>query len=196
MQSKILLIYVFTLSILYGRRQITILQAREEADLQDVKLSSAEADWVAVETADGLEAGGNGVSADDQRTRESAIGQRIGRESADDLAVSRLSADGLEMGDKSAVVVCEVESTTTPHSLAELESAALVNLEHALAMNLDQELGNLDLDLTLELEQALDLDFKPASVHDLTEKPGGPALDKRPEEVAVNTGIYMRTAFF
>ncbi len=176
--------------------KITILQARQEADLQDVKLPSAEADRVAVETADGLEAGGNGVSANDQRTRESAVGQRIGRESADDLEVSRLSADGQEMGDKSAIAVCEGESTTAPHSLAELESAALANLEHALAMNLDQDLGNLDLDLTLELEeQALDLDFKPASVPDLTKTPG-PALDKRPEEVAFNTGIYMRTAFF
>ncbi len=178
------------------------MQAREEADLQDVKLPSAEADWVAVETADELEAGGTGlgekgVSADDQRTRESAVGQRMGRESAEDLAVSRLSADGQEIRDKSAVAVCEVESTTPPNSLAELETAALVNLEHALAMNLDQELGNLDLDLTLELEeQALDLDFKPASVHDLTKTPGGPALDEKPEEVAFNAGIYMRTAFF
>ncbi len=158
------------------------MQAREEADLQDVKLSSAEADWVTVETADG-----NGLEkkADDQRTRESAVGQRIGRESADDLEVSRLSADGQEMRDKSGVNVCEVESTTAPHSLAELESEALVNLEHVLAMNLDQDLGNLDLDLTLELEeQAPDLDFKPASMHDLTEAPG-PTL----EEVTFNTGI-------
>jgi hypothetical protein len=167
--------------------KITILQARQEADLQDVKLSSAEADWVAVETADGLEAGGGnglgekGLSADDLITRESAVGQRIGRESADELSVSRLSADGQEMGDKSAVVVCEVESTTAPHSLAELESAALVNLEHVLAMNLDQQ-----LDLDMPLEQAPDLDFKPASVPDLTETPG-PAL----EEVAFNTGIYI-----
>jgi hypothetical protein len=96
------------------------------------------------------------------------------------------------MGDKSAVVVCEVESTTTPHSLAELESAALVNLEHALAMNLDQELGNLDLDLPLELEeQAPDLYFRPAWVPDLTETPDRPALDKKPEEVTFNTGIYI-----
>jgi hypothetical protein len=195
MQNKILLMYMFALyRFLTEVGKITILQLREEADLQDVKLSSAEADWVAVETADGLE----GVSADDQRTRESAVGQRMGRESADDLDVSRLSADGQEMGDKSAIVaVCEVESTTTPQSLAELETATLVNLEHALAMNLDQELGNMDLDLPLELEQApLDPDFKLASVHDLTEIRGCPALDKRPEEVAFNTGIYMRTALF
>jgi hypothetical protein len=180
MQNKILLMYMFVLyRFLTEVDKITILQERLDADLQGVKLSSAEADWVTVETADGLEAGGNGVSADDQITRESAVGQRIGRESADDLEVSRLSADG-----KSAVAVCEVESTTAPHSLAELESEALVNLEHALAMNLHQALGNLDLDLTLELEQALDLDFKPASVHDLTEAPG-PTL----EEVTFNTGI-------
>jgi hypothetical protein len=193
MQNKILLMYMFVLyRFLTEVGKITILQAREEADLQDVKLSSAEADWVAVETADGLEAGGKGVSADDLITRESAIGQRMGRESADDLEVSRLSADGQEMGDKSAVTVCEVESTTTPHSLAELESAALVNLEHALAMNLDQELGNLDLDLPLELEeQAPDLYFRPAWVPDLTETPDRPALDKKPEEVTFNTGIYI-----